>query len=331
MRWRRVSVVVVAGILSAGLAGGVLVGLQASGLTVDWSWWSLLVAPWPGLGLAWLSGRVARRPLRVVGRGREAAWLRAALRKTPGCPWKEAGDPAGPEPRVPVAGLPGSVPHDLAAAASTPGGPIPLHREGPAEGMGAAVKRSFDLAFVIVGMPLFLPLTLILGMLVRLAGGGPAFYTQERITRGGRSFRIHKIRSMGVDAESRGQPVWPEENDPRITGLGRTLRRFWLDELPQFFDVLRGDLSVVGPRPERPFFVQEFTRSLPNYPLRHQVMAGITGLAQVSGYVGNTSLEHRLHLDLRYARRWSPLLDLKILVGTVLSALRQPPIKAQES
>jgi lipopolysaccharide/colanic/teichoic acid biosynthesis glycosyltransferase len=127
---------------------------------------------------------------------------------------------------------------------------------------------------------------------------------------------------MIADAE-RGKPVWPEEDDPRITRLGRVLRRMWIDELPQLWNVLFGDMSVIGPRPERPEFVEAFAASLPKYRERHAVSAGITGLAQVAGLIGNTSIRRRLSLDRRYIRVWTPGLDLWILARTAAKALRR--------
>jgi lipopolysaccharide/colanic/teichoic acid biosynthesis glycosyltransferase len=195
--------------------------------------------------------------------------------------------------------------------------------------MGRAVKRTVDLVFAGCGLLLAVPLMALAAILTRLQGDGPAFYSQVRVTEGGRHFRIHKIRSMIPDAEPDARPIWPEDHDPRITPLGRTLRRYWIDELPQLLDVLAGNLSLVGPRPERPYFAQVFARTLPKYALRHQVKGGVTGLAQVSGYVGNTSIARRLHMDLRYVRRWTPVLDLIILALTVVRMFQRPPIEAQ--
>ncbi len=132
---------------------------------------------------------------------------------------------------------------------------------------------------------------------------------------------------MPTDAEPQGQPVWPSAQDPRMTRPGKLLRQLWLDELPQIWNVLRGDLSWVGPRPERPEFAQVFTESLPKYPLRHRTRAGVTGLAQIRGFVGNTSLRKRLACDLEYIRSWSPWLDVAVLSGTlcqILARRRQP-------
>jgi lipopolysaccharide/colanic/teichoic acid biosynthesis glycosyltransferase len=184
------------------------------------------------------------------------------------------------------------------------------------------VKRGLDLLFcTFVGLPA-LPIMLVAALLVRLTSAGPAFYSQTRVTRGGRTFRIWKIRTMVIDAEKDG-PVWPEENDPRITRLGKVLRRLWIDEIPQLWNVLKGEMSAVGPRPERPEFVEAFAAAMPKYRERHAVAAGITGLAQVTGLVGNTSIKRRLALDLHYIRIWSPGLDLWILARTAGQALRR--------
>jgi lipopolysaccharide/colanic/teichoic acid biosynthesis glycosyltransferase len=173
-----------------------------------------------------------------------------------------------------------------------------------------------DLALcVLLGVPA-IPVVLIAAAVVRLTMSGPAFYSQTRVTRGGRTFRIWKLRTMIPDAEPGGVPVWPEEDDRRITRLGRILRRLWIDEVPQLWNVLRGDMSVVGPRPERPEFVEAFAEALPKYRERHAVAAGITGLAQVRGLTGNTSIRRRLALDLLYVRSWTPGLDLWILART---------------
>jgi lipopolysaccharide/colanic/teichoic acid biosynthesis glycosyltransferase len=185
----------------------------------------------------------------------------------------------------------------------------------------ARIKRVLDLLIcVVLGVP-SLPVVVIGAVLVRLTSRGPAFYSQTRVTRGGRTFRIWKLRTMVRDAEKDGKPVWPEENDPRITPLGKVLRRLWIDEIPQLWNVLIGDMSAVGPRPERPEFVEAFAAAMPKYRQRHAVSAGITGLAQVTGLVGNTSIKRRLALDLHYIRIWSPGLDLWILARTAGQAL----------
>jgi lipopolysaccharide/colanic/teichoic acid biosynthesis glycosyltransferase len=146
-------------------------------------------------------------------------------------------------------------------------------------------------------------------------------YGQERMGLDGQRFRMLKFRTMRVDAEAETGPVWTSVDDPRRVPLGALLRRFSLDELPQFVNVLRGEMSVVGPRPERPVFVEHFRRTVPGYMLRHKVKSGVTGWAQVHGLRGNTSLEKRIEYDLEYIERWSFWLDLKILALTVARIL----------
>ena len=185
------------------------------------------------------------------------------------------------------------------------------------------IKRGLDLLFcTLLGVPA-IPVVLVAALLVRLTMSGPAFYSQFRVTRGGRVFRIWKLRTMVLDAEPGGVAVWPEEHDSRITRLGRVMRRLWIDELPQLWNVLRGEMSVVGPRPERPEFVEAFAKEMPKYQARHAVAAGITGLAQVRGLTGNTSIRRRLALDLLYVRSWTPGLDLWILARTVGQVLQR--------
>jgi lipopolysaccharide/colanic/teichoic acid biosynthesis glycosyltransferase len=137
----------------------------------------------------------------------------------------------------------------------------------------------------------------------------------------GQRFRMLKFRTMRIDAEAGTGPVWAAEDDPRRVPFGAFLRRFSLDELPQFANVLRGEMSVVGPRPERPFFVEQFRLTVPGYMLRHKVKAGVTGWAQVNGLRGNTSLEKRIQYDLEYIERWSLWLDVKIIGLTVMRIL----------
>ena len=180
-----------------------------------------------------------------------------------------------------------------------------------------------DVAFSLVLGALAIPIVVVAASIVKLTSAGPAFHSQLRVTRGGRTFRLWKLRTMVQDAEREGVPVWPEENDPRITRTGRILRLLWIDELPQLWNVLKGDMSVVGPRPERPEFVEAFAAAMPKYRDRHAVAAGMTGLAQVTGLTGNTSIRRRLALDLRYIRSWTPALDLWILTRTAGQALRR--------
>jgi exopolysaccharide biosynthesis polyprenyl glycosylphosphotransferase len=188
----------------------------------------------------------------------------------------------------------------------------------PHRPLAAAVCRGLDL--ILGGAMLVLlaaPLAVLL-VLVKLTSRGPAIYRQVRVGRGGRPFVIYKLRTMRVDAEAATGPIWARRADPRCTPLGHFLRRWCLDELPQLINVLRGDMSLVGPRPERPYFVREFSQRLPHYNERHQVRPGMTGWAQVNGWRGDTSLEKRLEFDLYYAHHWSVGLYLQILLLTPL-------------
>ena len=168
----------------------------------------------------------------------------------------------------------------------------------------------------------FVPALIIAGLIKR-SSPGPVFYTQERMGLDGKAFTVYKFRSMPVDAEDASGPVWARDDDPRATRIGRWLRRHDVDELPQFWNVLRGDMSIVGPRPERPFFVEQFKHKIPQYMLRHKVKAGITGWAQVNGWRGNTSLEKRIEFDLYYIENWSLSLDFKIMWLTLLRGLHR--------
>jgi len=195
-------------------------------------------------------------------------------------------------------------------------------RESPLYGWNRLFKRGFDLVFGGLTLVLAAPLMAAIAVAIRLISPGPVFYRQERMGLDGQRFRMLKFRTMPVDAEARSGPVWARPDDPRRTRLGALLRRFSLDELPQLWNVLRGEMSLVGPRPERPVFVEEFRRKIPGYMLRHKVKAGITGWAQVNGWRGNTSLERRIEYDLYYIERWSLGFDLKILWLTLLRAFR---------
>ena len=200
---------------------------------------------------------------------------------------------------------------------------IPLVRLTGAEPtrLFMAAKRAFDIFFSLVMLLVSLPVMAIAMLAIKLTSRGPAFYLQERIGRGGKPFRIRKLRTMVVDAERDTGPVLAHEYDERVTPVGRFLRQTRIDEIPQFWNVLVGEMSVVGPRPERPEFGLEFAASIPAYHERHKVRPGITGLAQVYGdYL--TSVYHKLRYDWLYIRRLSLLLDLRILLltaGTVLS------------
>ncbi len=194
-------------------------------------------------------------------------------------------------------------------------------RGTPLTGWNLVLKRSFDLVLAAALLLLLCPVLLLIALVVKLSSPGPVFYLQERVGRDGKVFRIMKFRTMIRKAEKRG-PRWAGRSDPRRTRVGRILRRYSLDELPQFFNVLRGQMSLVGPRPERPFFVQKFERELEKYLARHEVKSGITGWAQVHGLRGQTSLKRRLAYDMYYCENWSLLLDLKILFMTAAEVIR---------
>jgi len=185
----------------------------------------------------------------------------------------------------------------------------------------ALLKRVFDLAFSALVLTLTSPLFAIIGALIRLTSPGPVFFAQERIGLNGRTFRMYKFRTMCVSDKNLSDTVWTTANDPRRTRLGELLRRTSLDELPQFFNVLKGDMSVVGPRPERPYFVDKFLGEVRRYNNRHALKVGITGWAQVCGWRGDTSIEKRIEHDLYYLQNWSFGLDLRIVVLTILSAV----------
>jgi Undecaprenyl-phosphate glucose phosphotransferase len=183
-------------------------------------------------------------------------------------------------------------------------------------GINAIAKRAFDLFVSALLLLLLSPLLLALALLVKLTSAGPVLYTQERVGLDGKPFPMLKFRTMRTDAEDLG-PAFAAAGDPRVTALGAWLRRTSIDELPQLWNVLTGDMSLVGPRPERPVFIDQFRRRIPRYQLRHMVKAGMTGWAQIHGLRGNTSIQKRVEYDLYYIEHWSLLLDLKILARTV--------------
>jgi Undecaprenyl-phosphate glucose phosphotransferase len=198
------------------------------------------------------------------------------------------------------------------------GVPVININDVPLQGFNTVVKRMIDMAISSAALlALAAPIGLI-SALVKLTSRGPVFYRQERMGLDGKSFSIVKFRSMYDDAERHTGPVWTIPGDPRVTALGKFLRRSNLDELPQLWNVLRGDMSIVGPRPERPHFVEQFKHKIPQYMLRHKVKAGLTGWAQVNGWRGNTPLDKRIEYDLYYIENWSVRLDLKIMWLTLL-------------
>ena len=176
-------------------------------------------------------------------------------------------------------------------------------------------KRVFDIFLSALALIVLSPVFLVLSILVKRSSPGPVFYSQERMGLDGNRFKMWKFRSMKVGEENHGG--WTVENDPRVTRIGRILRKTSLDEIPQFFNVLIGDMSLVGPRPERPKYVEQFKKEIPTYMLRHKMKAGITGWAQINGWRGDTSIEKRIECDLHYIRNWSIWLDITILFSTL--------------
>jgi exopolysaccharide biosynthesis polyprenyl glycosylphosphotransferase len=192
------------------------------------------------------------------------------------------------------------------------------------------LKRVLDVAFSFTALLACTPLFLLATMLVRFSGSGPVFFIQERVTRHGKIFPLVKFRTMMHHAEGKTGPVLSPRHDPRITPIGRFLRRARLDELPQLWNILCGDMSLVGPRPERPVFVEQFEREMPGYHLRHAVRSGLTGLAQVYGNYA-TSAGDKLVFDLIYIRDWSLLMDLQIVLRTITAVFRREAAEGVES
>lgn len=189
---------------------------------------------------------------------------------------------------------------------------VPLNKT-----FNALVKRVMDIAGSLAGLVVATPVMLLLCVLIKLTSPGPLIYVQERVGLHNRTFRMYKFRSMEIQPEAEEKKAWTIKNDPRVTGIGKFMRRTSLDELPQLVNILRGDMSLVGPRPERPFFVEKFREEIPRYMVKHQVRPGLTGWAQVNGYRGNTSIKKRIDCDLYYIENWSVGLDIKIMLLTV--------------
>ena len=182
-------------------------------------------------------------------------------------------------------------------------------------------SRLLDLTVAIVMLAVLAVPMLLVALLVKLTSRGPALYRQQRIGLAGRPFVIYKFRTMGLNAEVETGPIWAKRGDPRCTLLGHWLRRWCVDELPQLINVLKGEMSLVGPRPERPYFVKEFSRKIPSYNQRHQVLPGMTGWAQVNGWRGDSSLAKRVEFDLYYVRHWTVGFNLRILLLTPVRLL----------
>ncbi len=214
-----------------------------------------------------------------------------------------------------------------AALEDLDGIPIISLNEVPLRGWNSMAKRVMDIVFgslFLLFLTVVFPVFPVVALLIRLRGGkGPILLRQERMTLDGKTFEIFKFRTMVEEAEKDTGPVWASAEDPRRTKVGVWLRRFNLDEFPQLLNVVLGDMSLVGPRPERPPFVQQFKERIPQYMLRHRVKSGITGWAQVNGWRGNTSIEKRIEYDLYYIENWSLLLDVKILILTLFRGFGQ--------
>lgn len=200
--------------------------------------------------------------------------------------------------------------------------PLLTMRDTALRGWRLTLKRSMDIVIGALALILFSPIMMLLAILIKLDSSGPVFYVQERMGLDANPFKMLKYRSMVADAEAKTGPVWAAESDPRRTRFGAIIRQFSLDELPQLINVLMGDMSMVGPRPERPVFVEQFKKSIPRYMDRHREKSGITGWAQVNGLRGDTSIVERTKYDLWYIENWSLLLDFKILLRTGIKIFR---------
>ncbi|MHC4789336.1 MAG: exopolysaccharide biosynthesis polyprenyl glycosylphosphotransferase [Planctomycetota bacterium] len=302
------------------------VALLASRAVLRWTLRALGRSGWTLQHVAIVgTGELARRVLRKV-RGNPALGLQVDY----------FAEDDGPETAPAINGVPviGSLANLAACVIDNPvdtvnvlmqnaavyeieGLPMIQIRGTPMQGWRAAAKRAVDIVGAALLLALFAGPMLLIALLIKLTG--PVLYRQKRMGLAGKPLTILKFRTMPVDAEDGTGPVWSEREDPRCTRLGRWLRRTDLDELPQLLNVLRGEMSLVGPRPERPHFVERFVGELPAYMLRHSVKAGMTGWAQVNGLRGKTSLEKRLRYDLYYINNWSLGFDLLILLLTPFS------------
>lgn len=196
--------------------------------------------------------------------------------------------------------------------------PVIHIRHVPLTGVfNATMKRIVDLAGALFGLIVFSPLMLVTALLIKITSPGPVLFSQERIGLHNRPFKMYKFRSMEVQDPGRERSQWTTPHDPRVTPVGRFIRKTSIDEMPQFFNVLIGNMSLVGPRPERPLFVEKFKEEIPRYMIKHQVRPGLTGWAQVNGYRGDTSITRRIEHDLYYIENWSLGFDFKIMLLTV--------------
>ena len=181
----------------------------------------------------------------------------------------------------------------------------------------STIKRAIDIVGSIGAIILFSPVMLLVAILIRLTSEGPVLFSQERVGLHNKKFKMYKFRSMEVQQPKEERGAWTVQDDPRVTPIGKIIRRTSIDELPQLFNILKGDRSLVGPRPERPFFVEKFKEQIPRYMVKHQVRPGLTGWAQINGYRGNTSIKKRIEYDLYYIENWTLAFDIKILFLTI--------------
>ena len=186
----------------------------------------------------------------------------------------------------------------------------------------ATLKRAVDLVGAVVALIIFSPLMLVVTIIIKLTSPGPVIYAQERVGLHNKTFKMYKFRSMYVQPPEEELNRWTTKGDPRVTRIGRFIRKFNIDEMPQFINVLKGDMSLVGPRPERPQFVEKFKEEIPRYMIKHQVRPGLTGWAQVNGYRGDTSIQKRIEHDLYYIENWTFGLDVKILFLTLFKGFK---------
>lgn len=188
--------------------------------------------------------------------------------------------------------------------------------------VNAFVKRAFDFVCSLIGILLLSPLLLVLALVVRFSSSGPIIFKQERVGLHNKTFQMYKFRTMRVQDAAEEKKGWTVKDDPRVTKAGRIMRKYNLDELPQLFNILKGDMSIVGPRPERPQFVERFKEEIPRYMIKHQVRPGLTGWAQVSGFRGDTSIHKRISYDLYYIENWTMGFDIKIMFLTIFKGFK---------
>jgi putative colanic acid biosynthesis UDP-glucose lipid carrier transferase len=199
--------------------------------------------------------------------------------------------------------------------------PVINLRVSPLFGFNKIIKDIEDKLLATLILILISPIMLIIASIIKITSKGPILYKQERLSWSGKPFNILKFRSMPIDSENKSGAVWAKAEDKRATKFGAFLRKTSLDELPQFINVLKGDMSIVGPRPERPIFVEKFKDEIPGYMEKHLIKAGITGWAQINGWRGNTDLNKRIEHDLHYIDNWSLLMDLKIIIMTIFKGI----------